>query len=137
MPIIRTDPAGLYAVPGLISLVAAPHDADLVYLSGQIGWDADGVIQDPGDHAAQTAQIARNIDIALASLGVTREAIVKETVYVVDWSPELIPVVIGGLRDGSAAPASTLVAVAALAFPDALVEVEVVVAVPRPAHPRP
>lgn len=132
MPITRTDPEGVHTAPGLISQAAAPTDAELVFLSGQVAWNADGEIQGIGDYAAQTAQVAANLDTILASLGVTREAIVKETIYVVDWKPDLLPAVIGGLRDGeSAPPASTLIGVAALFHPHALIEVEVIVAVPR------
>ena len=132
MPITRNDPAGVNAFPGLIAQVVSATEADLTFFSGQVAVDGAGDFQGIGDYAAQTAQIAPNIDVLLASVGVTREAIVKETIYVVNWMPELLPAVVGGLRDGkSQPPASTLLGVAALYHPDALIEVEVVVAVPR------
>lgn len=132
MPITRTDPAGAFAAPGLIAQVVAPTGVDLVFFSGQVAADAQGAIHGVGDYAAQTARVAANLDLLLASVGATRDAIVKETIYVVAWTPDLLSTIVGGLRDGrSAPPASTLVGVAALFHPDALVEVEVVVAVPR------
>lgn len=134
MSIERHNPAGLYAVPDLISQLAAPRDADLVFLSGQVAWDEYGELQGVGDHVAQASRIAANLDIALASLGVRRDAIVKETIYIVHWAPALLPSIMGTLRDGSPAPASTLIGVAALVHPDALIEVECVVAIPRSRH---
>lgn len=132
MSITRTNPAGVHAEPGLLSQVAAPADADLVFLSGQVAWNVDGEIQGNSDLATQTAQVVANIDTILASLGVGRDAIVKETIYVVDWNPALLPVVLGGLNyRESGAPAGTLIGVAALFHPDALIEVDLVVAVPR------
>lgn len=133
MPIERIDPAGLNAAPGLISQIAVPRDADLVFVSGQVAWNDAGEMQGVGDYAKQVAQVARNIDVALAAVGATRADIVTETIYVVGWQPELLPTIIGGLRDGSPAPASTLLGVAALFHPDALIEVDIVVAAPRAA----
>ncbi|MGP3534104.1 RidA family protein [Microbacterium sp. RD1] len=132
MPITRTNPAGVHSEPGLISQAAVTRDVDLAFLSGQVAWNEDGEIQGVGDLAAQVAQITANIDKVLASLGVGREAIVKETIYVVDWNLDLLPVVLGGLSyRQTAPPAGTLVGVAALFHPDVLIEVDVVVAVPR------
>lgn len=131
MTITRNDPSTVHSVPGLIAQIVAPRDRDLVFVSGQVAWDVDGAFIGVGDHGAQVSQIARNIDAILAELGVDRDAIVKETIYVAGWNPELLPTIVGGLRNGSAVPASTLVGVAALFHPDALVEVELVVAVPR------
>jgi len=132
MTITRIDPPTINSAPGLIAQIAIPHDRDLVFVSGQVAWDSAGEFVGVGDHATQIAQVARNIDAVLVALDVDRDAIVKETIYVVDWRPELLPVVIGGLRNGSAVPASTLIGVTSLFHPDALVEVEIVVAVPRP-----
>ncbi|MFI9010000.1 RidA family protein [Actinosynnema sp. NPDC053489] len=125
----RTNPAGLFAAPELISQsVAVPG---LVFLSGQVAWNADGELVGAGDHAAQAEQVARNIDIALAAAGTDRAHVVKETVYVVDHAPELVPAILGPLRAGvPAPPASTLVGVAALFQPGFLVEVDVVAVVP-------
>ncbi|MFC8083061.1 RidA family protein [Streptomyces sp. NPDC057340] len=84
-----------------------------------------------GDHGAQAAQIARNLDAALAAVGATRDDIVDETVYVVGYTPELLPAIFGPLRAGVAkAPASTLVGVSALFAPEFLLEVKVVAALP-------
>ncbi|MET8838866.1 Rid family hydrolase [Streptomyces rubiginosohelvolus] len=79
-----------------------------------------------GDHEAQAVQIALNLDAALAAVGATRNDIITETVYVVDYTPELLSAIFGPLRSGiSAAPASTLLSVSALFAPEYLLEVQV------------
>lgn len=123
-------PAGLHCIPGAFTPVV--RVADLVFLSGQVAWDEHGnLCRD--DHGTQMRQIAQNLDTALAAVGCGRQDIVKETVYVVDYRPELIPRLFGPLREGvPAAPASTLVGVAALFAPGVLVEVDVIAKVPGP-----
>lgn len=123
-------PPGLHRIPGAFTPVV--RVADLVFLSGQVAWDEHGNLCGD-DHATQMRRIARNLDVALAAAGCGREDIVKETVYVVDYRPELISGLFAPLREGvPAAPASTLVGVAALFAPDVLVEVDVIAKVPAP-----
>lgn len=131
MNVTRIDPDGAPSIPHLISQVVAPKDVDLVFCSGQVAWNAS--LELVGDDlGAQTRQVAANIDVLLASLGVHRSAIVKETLYIVGWEPSMLSVVFDNLRDGtSPVPASTLIGVAALGIPGALIEVDVVIAVPR------
>lgn len=130
MKITRTDPPGINSFPGLITQVVQPHSAELAYISGQVAADADGEIVGKDNHAQQAERIADNIDAILESLGVTHDSIVKEIIYAVHWHPDLLPFVIGPLRrNTSEPPASTLIGVTALFHPDALLEVEIVVAV--------
>jgi enamine deaminase RidA (YjgF/YER057c/UK114 family) len=124
----RVNPATVFAMPDLISQAVSSTGRTLVHLSGQVAWDADGNLTGPGDHAVQAAKIAENITAALAAANATWDDIVKETIYVVDYRPELIPVIFGALRRGPA-PASTLVPVPALFQPGYLIEVEVVAAI--------
>ncbi|ALG10375.1 RidA family protein [Kibdelosporangium phytohabitans] len=119
-------PAGLYHIPGASTPVVLVPGADLVFLSGQVAWDEHGNLCGT-DHVTQMQRIAQNLHTALAAVGCGREHIIKETVYVVDYHPGLIPGLFAALRPGvSAPPASTLVGVTALFAPSVLVEVEVV-----------
>ncbi|BBH71765.1 hypothetical protein ACTI_84500 [Actinoplanes sp. OR16] len=113
----RINPEGVFAPPGISQVVTAT--GTMVFLSGQVAWGAQG------DHAAQAGQIAENITIALSAVGATWDDVVKETIWVVDYRPELLPGIVGALRRGSP-PASTLVAVPALFAPGYLIEVEIV-----------
>jgi enamine deaminase RidA (YjgF/YER057c/UK114 family) len=127
MSIERINPVGVVALPELVTQVVTSTGRTLVHLSGQVAWDEAGNLVE-GDHAAQAATVAANITTALAAVGATWDDIVKETIYVVDYRPELIPAIFGALRRGPA-PASTLVPVPALFRPGYLIEVEVVAAV--------
>ncbi|OKH99807.1 endoribonuclease [Streptomyces sp. CB02923] len=129
MPLQRVNPSAVHRPAPSISQVVVTDGVRLAHLSGQVAWDAEGRPVGSGDHAAQAAQIARNIDAVLAAVGATRDDIVKETVYVVNYRPELLPGIFTPLRAGTTqAPASTLVGVSALFAPEYLLEVEVVAA---------
>lgn len=123
-------PAGLHHIPGAFTPAVLVRGCDLVFLSGQVGWDEHGALAG-ADHLTQAHRIARNLDIALAAAGTGRDHIIKETVYVVDYRPELISELFAALRgQAPVAPASTLVGVAALFAPGVLVEVDVVAQIP-------
>lgn len=123
MTIERLNPPTVFALPELISQAVTSNGT--VHLSGQVAWDTNGTLVGAGDHAAQATKIADNITALLAAAGATWDNVVKETIYVVDYRPELAPAILGALRRGPA-PASTLVPVPALFQPGFLIEVEVV-----------
>ncbi|WP_234438557.1 Rid family hydrolase [Streptomyces sp. NRRL S-340] len=136
MSVNRVSPPSVHNPTDQISQVVTVDGTRLVHLSGQVAWDVRGRPVGLGDHEAQAAQIARNLDAALAAVGATRNDIIEETVYVVDYTPRLLPAIFGPLRAGVAeAPASTLVGVPALFAPEFLLEVRVVAALPgRGSH---
>lgn len=132
MTITRSNPEGIFSAPELISQVVAVRDHDLVFVSGQVAMNEDGAVVGTHDYVAQAERISHNIGLVLASLGVDRDAIVKETVYVVGFTPDLLAPIFATLRSGGPRPpSSTLLGVVSLFHPDALVEIEIVVAVPR------
>lgn len=133
MAIRHVNPEGLHALPDMFTHVVTVTDAELIFLSGQVAWDADGGLVGEGDHAAQAAQIARNIATALAAVGATPADIVKQTVYVAGYTPQVAQGILAALAEGRGRPpASTFIPVPALYAPGYLVEVEVVAAVRRP-----
>jgi enamine deaminase RidA (YjgF/YER057c/UK114 family) len=102
----------------------------LVFLAGQVARDAHGQPVGEGDLAAQVEQSYLNIGTALAGIGASFNDVAKLTVYVVDWSPEKMPLLGEGIARAAAklgvdpVKPITLLGVAALAEPDLLVEVE-------------
>ncbi len=121
-------PDGLMQNPAY-SHVVATSGKRTIYTAGQVSIDASGALVGPGDLAAQTTQVMRNVGLALAAAGAGYADIVKITTYVVNYKPE-DRAVIGKARasffaDGTP-PASTLVGVAALALPEWLVEIEAI-----------
>lgn len=99
-----------------------------VYISGQVGIDADGQIVGQGDFQKQARQAFDNLKTALASVGAGPDQVAKITTFVVDYSPDLRAPLheIRTAIFGSNPPASTLLGVQALATPDFLIEVEAI-----------
>ena len=97
-----------------------------VYVSGQLPFDAAGGVVGEGDAAAQYRQVWANVCAALRWAGASEADVVKTTTYVV--GAENIPAVRAVRQEVNPQPppASTLVAVSALANPACLVEVEAV-----------
>lgn len=112
--------------------VTAEEARKLVYISGQVSWDAAGNVVGKGDMRAQCEQVFRNVDAALKAAGAGWGDVVKMNGYMVGMHAERV----GAYREvrqrflkEGALPASTLVGVERLVDPDLLLEVEVVAAV--------
>ena len=112
--------------------VAIATGSKLVFMAGQVAWDADGTLVGKGDLAAQVEQCYLNVAAAVAEAGGTFDDVAKLTTYVTDWTLDKMALVQQGraralARVGvtSLAP-GTLVGVAALFTPDILVEIEAV-----------
>ncbi|MFI6935491.1 RidA family protein [Streptomyces sp. NPDC050287] len=112
--------------------VSVATGSKLVFMAGQVAWDAKGVTVGEGDLAAQVEQSYLNVGTALAQAGASFHDVAKLTVYVVDWTPEKLPLFLEGVARASAklgvtpVPPATLIGVAALHVPEHLVEVEAV-----------
>ena len=99
---------------------------NMVYVAGQLALDKDGKLVGPNDIAAQTRRVLENMRRVLETGGAKMRDVVKVTVFVTDIR----------FREGygevrqqffpANPPASTLVQVACLAIPGALIEIEAV-----------
>lgn len=108
----------------------AVRAGDLVYLSGQTPVDpATGELL-RGTIAEQTAQVLRNLDAVLASVGGDWTHVVKTTVFLRDMADFAEMNAAYAAHLGGARPARSTVAVAGLPL-DARVEIEAVANVPR------
>jgi 2-iminobutanoate/2-iminopropanoate deaminase len=97
-----------------------------LFLSGQVAYDEKGGPAHRGDFVAQARAVFRAIKAQVEAGGGSLANVVKVNTYLTDirHRADLVPV-----REeffGRKTPASTLVAVAALAHPDWLIEVEAV-----------
>lgn len=128
MNIHRLNPTGLHGAPGFNSQIAQVT-GPLAFLAGQVAQRADGTWVGIGNYREQAEQIAHNIDTSLDALDVRWDAIVKETIYVVDYQPALLHDIVAPLRESHTdPPASTLIGVHTLFAPETLIEVEVTIA---------
>ncbi|MEH0653070.1 RidA family protein [Streptomyces scabiei] len=131
MAITLVNPSGLPKID-VYRQVAVATGTKLVFIAGQVAWDAEGATVGEGDLPAQVEQCYLNIATALAEVGGSFDDVAKLTVHVVDWTPDKMPQLLEGIRRASAklgvtpAPPATLLGVAALDVPDHLVEIEAI-----------
>jgi enamine deaminase RidA (YjgF/YER057c/UK114 family) len=105
----------------------------LVFVAGQIGWDADGSFP-ASDLAGQVRQTLSNVVAVLAEAGAGPEHVVRLTWYVTDRDEYLASTkeIGAAYRDvmGRVYPAMAVVAVTALIEAAAKVEIEATAVVP-------
>ncbi|KIF01936.1 endoribonuclease [Streptomyces sp. RSD-27] len=129
MAITLVNPEGLPTVDAYRQ-VAVASGSRTVFIAGQVAWDADGATVGAGDLAAQVEQCYLNIATALDAVGGTLHDVAKLTVYVVDWTPDRMPLLMDGISRAAGrlgvvpVPPATLIGVAALDVPEHLVEIE-------------
>ncbi|MCF2130310.1 RidA family protein [Strepomyces sp. STD 3.1] len=129
MAITLVNPAELPEID-VYRQVSVASGTRLVFVAGQVAWDADGATVGEGDLAAQVEQCYVNVGTALAAADATFADVAKLNVHVVDWTPDKMPLLLEGIARAAArlgvtpAAPATLLGVAALDMPEHLVEVE-------------
>jgi enamine deaminase RidA (YjgF/YER057c/UK114 family) len=129
MAITLVNPDGL-PKPEVYRQLSIATGSKLVFLAGQVARDADGNKVGEDDLAAQVEQCYLNIGTAMAEIGGSFDDVAKLTVYVVDWTPDKMPLLGEGVARAAAklgvdpVKPITLLGIAALAEPDLLVEIE-------------
>ncbi len=112
--------------------VAIAIGSKLVFMAGQVAWDADGALVGKGDLAAQVEQAYLNVAAAVTDAGGTLDNIAKLTIYIADWNLDKMALVEEGRARAFAKLGATLLApgtligVAALFTPEHLVEIEAI-----------
>ena len=101
-----------------------------IYLSGQVALDPDGNVVAKGDMKAQTRQAWENIKAVLEAAGASLNDVVKITQFITDMSRFMETQEVRKEYFTDFAPASTTVEIKSLAFPDLLIEIEVVAVKP-------
>ena len=117
---------GVWDPPGYSQAVKVTGAQTILYLSGQVAYDDKGGPAHKGDFEAQARATFQAIKAQVEAGGGTMDSIVKINTYLTDIRnrPDL-----AAIREeflGKKAPASTLVAVAALAMPDWMIEIEAI-----------
>jgi len=128
MKIESVNPAGWPRPKGYANGVHVRGAQSLLFVAGQIAWDAEQRLVAPGDFAGQFAQALRNVVAVVKAAGGWPEHIVRMTVYVTDKKLYLEHTreIGAAWREifGQHYPAMALVQVADLLELGALVEIE-------------
>lgn len=127
------NPDDLNKNPSFTNVIVVTGPVKTVYVGGQDAVDASGNIVGKGDIKAQTEQVLKNIQAALAAGGAQLEHVIKWNLYVVQGQPlqEGFEVFqrFWGRRPNP--PAITAAFVAGLAHPDFLLEMDAIAVVPQ------
>ena len=73
---------------GIPGFTQAVRVGQMVYISGQVALDDEGLVVGAGDLRAQAAQVYANLTRTLASAGAVPSEVVKLTYYVVNLKPD-------------------------------------------------
>ncbi|WP_119301256.1 RidA family protein [Dongia deserti] len=135
------NPPGIWAPNGraFSQGVVAPAGRT-VYVTGQVAWDEHSNVVGVGDVRAQMVKSIENIEAILREVGGTLDDIVSMTIYFLDRAHlPIIQEVRSRYFKGGTAPASILIQVSGLVFPELLIELVPVAVVPpdRYRAPRP
>lgn len=134
MTLETLQPDGWARPRGYANGIAVDGAARLVFVAGQIAWDAEQRLVGRGDFAAQFRQALANVVAVVRAGGGEPSHLVRLTVYVTDKRAYLaaLPDVGAAWRDvmGRHYPAMALVQVADLLEDGAMVEIEGTAALP-------
>ncbi len=128
MPIQHINPSTIAPPRGYSHVV---KDGSTVYVAGQVARDSDGKIVGVGDAKAQTEQVFKNLEAALAAAGGNLSHIVKTNIFMTHR--EDFPAyreIRAKYLSGDDLPVSTLVLCSGLAYPDFRIEIEAIAIVP-------
>lgn len=126
------NPPGLYdpRPNGYSHVVVADAPARIIYIAGQGGEDANGVLSESFE--AQVRQALANLQTALAAAGAKLSEVAKVTALIVDHSEARLATFSSALRAAwgdHPAPACTLIPVPRLALDGMLFEIEATVTI--------
>ena len=98
----------------------------IVWCAGQTAMDADGHPVHANDMRAQITYVLDNLEIVLAQSSLDLSHVMRLNYYTTDVNGffEAYPVLLERLKQANCRPASTLLGVKRLAFPELLVEME-------------
>ena len=125
----RTNPPTLSTPTGYMHVVEVAGAARTVYIAGQVAFDKNGQVVGKGDMKAQTEQVYKNLEAALAAAGASFKDVVKMNTYITDMSQAQVTRDVRARYFGETLPASTLVQIVALARPELMIEIEVIAAI--------
>jgi enamine deaminase RidA (YjgF/YER057c/UK114 family) len=131
MAVTLMNPEGLPKVD-IQRQVSVATGSKMVFVAGQVAWDAEGNTVGEGDFAAQTEQCYLNVATAVAEVGGSFDDVAKLTIYVPDWTGDKYPLLEEGIARAAAklgvdiVPPVSLIGIEAPFLPELMVEVEAI-----------
>ncbi len=127
------NPDDLSKNPAFTNLIVVTGPVKTVYIGGQDAVDASGNIIGKDNFTAQSEQVLKNIQVALAAAGAQLEHVIKWNIYVIHGQPleagfEVFQRVWGNRPNP---PAVSMMFVPGLAHPDFLIEMDTIAVVPQ------
>ncbi|TAM66982.1 MAG: RidA family protein [Microbacteriaceae bacterium] len=98
----------------------------LVYVSGQVGIEADGTTVGNGDFEVQARKAFANLETVLIEAGSTLGEVVKVTIFLTDMANLETVVQLRAEYFSKPYPADTLIEVSSLAQPDWQIEIDAI-----------
>ncbi|MBO0931936.1 RidA family protein [Fibrella aquatilis] len=123
------NPAGLFnaARNGFSHIGVVPASTEVVFISGQWASDATGKLV-ADDFETQVRQTLKNLKTALSAAGVSTRHVVKQTIYIADYTPDkkrILMKVAATEWGAEVFPTSVIVPLPVLATaPGSLIEIE-------------
>ena len=117
------------------SQVIVANPGKLVFLAGQVGWDATGAMVGDASFGVQARKALDNVRIALEEAGASGDDIVHLKYFVVGCSEDRVAELSAAIREAAIfesehPPTGTLVGVEKLARNELLIEIEAIAALP-------
>jgi enamine deaminase RidA (YjgF/YER057c/UK114 family) len=126
------NPAGLRRNPAFTNVVTVSGAAKRVIIGAIDPVDEHGALVGAGDLVAQTEQILRNLEVSLAAAGAKLDDVVIWRIFV-EVGQNVVPAAQAAMRVWGSRPnppANTVVFVAGVGYPGALVTLEAEAVVP-------
>ena len=117
---------GVFDPPTYSQAVKVTGGETILYLAGQVAYDHNGNAAHAGDFRAQARAALQAVKAQVEAGGGTMATIVKVNTYLTDIRHRTEYAAIREEFFGKKMPASTLVAVSALAQPEFLIEIEAI-----------
>ena len=117
---------GLFEPPTYTQDIRVTQAQTILFLSGQVAYTPEGGVACPGDFKGQARGAYQAIKALVESQGGTMGNVIKLTNFVTDMQYRADLAAVRQEFFGTKGPASTLVQISALAFPDLMVEIEAI-----------
>ena len=126
------NPDTLHNNPAFTNVIVVSGSAKTIYVGGQDSVNESGAIIGKGDMKAQTEQVLKNIQAALAAAGADLQHVIKWNLFVVQGQDLRVgfSVFQKVWGDRPNPPAISFAFVAGLAHPDFLLEMDAIAVVP-------